>query len=128
MPLALVPGCPAKRDAVIEGAIVPDLGRLADHYPHAVIDEEPPSDRGARVYFNAGQPAPDMRDEAPEPLQIRRPQKMAEAMEHHGVESRVARDHFPGVPRSGIALEHDCNLLLQAAEHGLFQGCRVMNL
>src|SRR5699024_10856513 len=39
----------AQRDPVVEHAVVADLGGLADHHAHAVVDEEPATDTGAGV-------------------------------------------------------------------------------
>ena len=38
----------AERDALIDRHVVADLGGLADHHAHAVIDEEAPADLRAR--------------------------------------------------------------------------------
>ena len=35
---------PPKRNALIDGHVVADLGGLADDHAHAVIDEEAPAD------------------------------------------------------------------------------------
>src|SRR5512135_3241873 len=44
MALAMLPGSAAQGHAVIHGHVVADLGRLADHHAHAVVDEEAPAD------------------------------------------------------------------------------------
>ena len=47
VPLARLAREPAQGDAVVDQHVVADLGRLADHHPHAVVDEEPPPQPGA---------------------------------------------------------------------------------
>ena len=51
--------------ALIEGAVVPDLSRLADHDAHPMIDENALADACAGVNFDAGQHPTDMRGEPP---------------------------------------------------------------
>ena len=53
----------AQGDTLIEGHIVADLGGLADHHAHAVIDEEAPPDPRARVDLDPGHEAADLGDE-----------------------------------------------------------------
>ena len=50
-PPRLLPGS-TKRDALVEGHVVADDGRLADHDPHAVVDEEAATYHRARVYLH----------------------------------------------------------------------------
>jgi len=54
----------AQSDPVIKREVIADFCGLADDKPHTVIDENPASDSGGRVYFNAGQHAPDLGNEA----------------------------------------------------------------
>ncbi len=58
MTLALLPAGTAQSDTVLQRAIVAYLRRFTNHHAHAMIDEETPADRGAGMYFNAGQPTP----------------------------------------------------------------------
>src|SRR5690606_27361495 len=51
-------------DALVEEAVVPDDGGLANHDSHAVIDYESPPDAGPGMDLDAGETAPKMRDEA----------------------------------------------------------------
>ena len=47
MAFALVQAGAAQRDAVVERHIRANFGRLADHDPHAVVDEEARANGGA---------------------------------------------------------------------------------
>jgi hypothetical protein len=49
--LALETGA-AERHALVQGHVVADLRRLADHDPHAVVDEHAGPDARARVYLD----------------------------------------------------------------------------
>ena len=53
----------AERHALVERDIVTDLRSFADHHPHAVIDEYPPSDACSGVDLNAGEHTANMRNE-----------------------------------------------------------------
>mgnify|MGYP000972671947 CR=1 FL=1 len=44
-------------DAVVDHHVVADLGRLADHHAHAMVDEEAPTDGGTRMDLDAGEEA-----------------------------------------------------------------------
>src|SRR5688572_19992928 len=96
----------AERHALVNSAVVADFRRLADHYAHAVIDEDAPADLHRRMDLDAGEPAADVRAEAAGPAQAVRPQPVADAVEEDGVQAGVAGQHFPGRARGRIALEH----------------------
>ncbi len=50
----------AQGDLVIKGDIIADLGSLADHDAHAVVDEETPADHRAGMDLNPGEPTGDL--------------------------------------------------------------------
>jgi hypothetical protein len=64
MALALVPGGAAQGDAVVEGDVIADLGRLADHDAGPMIDEEAAADRAPGVDVDIGQRPPEEGQEA----------------------------------------------------------------
>ncbi len=51
----------AQRDALVEQNVVADLGGLADHHAHAVVDEAAPSDHGAGMDLDSGHRADELR-------------------------------------------------------------------
>ena len=55
MAFTFVPADAPQRDAVIERHVIPDLGSLADHHPHAVVNEKPASDGRTGMDLNPGQ-------------------------------------------------------------------------
>src|SRR5262245_28827586 len=117
MALALVPGRASKCDAVVERAVVGDLGGLSDDDAHAVVDEEAPADGGARMDLDAREPARQMGREPRKPLEARLPQAVGESVEQHGVETRVASDYFPRIPGRRITLEHDRDFFSYPGKH-----------
>ena len=97
MALALVPRRAAERDAVIERAIVADLGRFADDDAHAVVDEHPPADGGARVDLDAGRRSgSSARASAAASASRARHSRLATARcQTQRVQARIAGEHFP---------------------------------
>ena len=59
---------------MVERAVVADLGGLADHHPHPVIDEEAAADPRPRVDLDARQPAGNVGYEPREPFEAQIPQ------------------------------------------------------
>ena len=65
---------------MIERAIVSYDGGFAYHHAHAVVDEDAVAYASPRVYFNAGQPAGQVRAKTREPIQVFLPQEMRHAV------------------------------------------------
>ena len=86
----------AERHALVDGAVVADFRGLADHHAHAVVDEHAPADLRAGMDLDAGEPAADVRGEAPEPAQAVRSRTSARAC---GCRWRAARDSRSALPR-----------------------------
>ena len=59
--LRAFPDAGAQRDALVDRAVVADLGGLADDDTHAVIDEEAATNGGARVNLNPSPETGDLR-------------------------------------------------------------------
>src|SRR2546423_13889280 len=93
---ALLAGRPsaAQRHTVIKGAVVADLGGLADNPTHAVIDEQPAAHCGAGMGLDAGQHPPDMRDEAAQEVEAALPQPMPGPEREHGLVTCVTHHDF----------------------------------
>ena len=64
MALAHVLAGAAQGDAVVNQAVVPDLGGLADDKAHAVVDDQALADGGAGVDLDAGAAAAGLGDQA----------------------------------------------------------------
>src|SRR3954466_4481909 len=108
----------AERHALIDGAAVADLGRLADHHAHAVVDEHARADLRARMDLDAGEPAPEVRGEAPEPGEAVQPEPARELVDVDGVQPRVAGEDFPGRARRRVALQDAGYVAAQLGKHG----------
>ena len=102
---SLLAGRPSatQRHTVIKGAVVADLGGLADHDTHAVIDEQPAADAGAGMDLDAGQHPPDMRDEAAQEVEAALPQPMRGPEIEQGLETGVTQHDFQPRARRRIA-------------------------
>ena len=107
----------AQRDVVVERHVVADFRRLADHDAHAVVDEEPIADLHAGVNLDARQEAPEMRDEAPQKLEVAVPRPMRHAVELDRVKTRVAQNDLQARAHRRVALEDDIYIFAKSLEH-----------
>src|SRR5882672_10248102 len=102
---------------MVDRAIVTDQRGFADHDTHAVVDEEAPADRGARMDFYAGQPAADVGQEARQPFEIPTPQPVRKPVKQQCVKPGIAGDDLPARARSRIAVEYDAYLFPDSVQH-----------
>jgi hypothetical protein len=103
----------AEGHALVEHHPVADLGRLADHHAHAVIDEEAPADRGAGVDLDACEEARELGDQAGEEGHAPPVDGVGETMEQQRVQAGVEQHLGQGVGRGVVA--KDCPHVV--AEH-----------
>src|SRR5205823_11813625 len=91
MTLDLFPLDAAKRDAVIQRAVIADLRGFADDHAHSVVDEDAAADRRPGMDFDPCEPSPPVGQPARKPAEAGSPQGMRHpAMPSQGVQSRVA--------------------------------------
>ena len=69
-----------------------------------MVDEDPMADLGARVDLHAGEGAPHLGEQPWQQRQAQPPQAVAEAVQHQGVEARVAEQDLHGSARGRVAL------------------------
>src|SRR5262245_25937973 len=117
MTLALVPGSAAERNAVIEPAIVTDIGCFSDHDAHAVVDEKASADGRPGMDLDPSEPPREMRDETRQPFESEFPHPMGKPVELKRVKSWITSDDFPIRTGCRITLENDSHLLFQTIEH-----------
>src|SRR5882672_290213 len=120
--LALVPGRPTERHAMIERAVVPELRGLADDHAHAVVDENPAADRRARVDLDPREEPRAVGREPPQPAQLHAPQRVRKAVDEKGMKARVAGNDLPGRARRGVAVEHAGYVFADSGKHRLSVG------
>ena len=113
MALAFVGARPAERDALVQRDVVTDLRRLADHDPHAVIDEDAPADRRRGVDVDAGQEAAQVADDPRRELDAATPEPVRHAIQHERVHAGIRQHHLEARTRRGVALEDDLDVLLE---------------
>ena len=86
--------CSAQGDALIDRAVVADLGGLADDDADAMIDEQAAADLRAGMDVDRRQDAPEMRHEPAREMPAAPPEPMAKPMEQQHLEPGVAEDDF----------------------------------
>jgi hypothetical protein len=97
--------------------VVADLGGLADHHAHAVIDEHSPPYARAGMDLDARQNAADVRRRATDPAQAMPPEPMRDLVQPERMQARVARQHFPMIARRRIAVEDGIDVFSKSLEH-----------
>ena len=117
MPLALVPAGSTQRHALIESDIIADLGCLADHDAHAVIDKETTTDLCARMNLDPGQPTAERRHQTPQPFPAHPPAGMRDTVQPDGMQAWIASQHLKGIARRRITMEYALNVFPHTLEH-----------
>ena len=84
----------AQGDAVVDGAVVADLGGLAKDDAHAVVDEQPAADGGAGVNLDAGLVAAPLADPPGQEKVAPLVQPVGDAVVHQDVKARVQQHDF----------------------------------
>ena len=82
----------AQGNAVIDRAVIADLGRFAKHNAHAMVNEQPVADLGTGVDLNAGQVAGQLADEARQEETLVTVQKMCNFVRYQHMETGVQND------------------------------------
>lgn len=102
---------------MVERAVIANIGRLPYDHTHPVVDEYATPYCGARMNFDPGQPAADMRSKAGQPFQLHAPQLVGQAVDDDGVKTGVGGDDFKRRARCRIAIEHDRNIFPELVDY-----------
>ncbi len=109
----------AQRDAVVDRAAVADLGGLADHHTHGMVEEHALADFGAGMDLDAGEPACNMRGETPQPGEAVVPEPVRRPVQDERVQARITGQDLPGAARGRITVEDALDIGAKTGEHGL---------
>src|SRR5262249_53915641 len=90
--------------------------RLADHDPHAMVDEETAADRGAGMDLDAGRDPADMRQEAARQPPVGAPQPVGQAIDHEGMEAGIAQHDLGPRPGGGVPRQNAVNVVAELLE------------
>ena len=107
---ALVKRGAAQGHALIDGATIANLSRLAHHHAHGVVKEHLVADLGARVNLDAGEKTSHMGNKATQPFQAMVPAPVGTPVQDHGMQARVASQNFPGAAGGGVAVKNALNV------------------
>src|SRR6185503_19639039 len=94
----------AERHALVEGHVVADLRRLADHDPHAVVDEHAAPDARARVYLDAREEPRHVRDEPRRDPPSGAPETVRQPVKGEGVNAGITEHDLEPAPRRRVPL------------------------
>ncbi len=110
-------GDAAQRDAVIQGDVVAHLGRLANHHAHAVVNEEAFADLGAGMDFDAGEEAPDVRQEAAKQSPASLPGGVRKTIDLERVEAGITQKDLEARLDRRITVKDNVDLFAKSLEH-----------
>ena len=122
--LHLFPAHAAQRHVMIKGDVLADFCGFANHRRHAVINEEARPDGGARMDFDAGQPAREVADAPADQIETVAPEQMRQPVEPDGVEARIEEKHLERAARRRVPVEHRLQIAVKLlADESLRQVC-----
>ena len=120
MALADVLAGAAERHALIEQTVVADLGRLADHDPGAVVNDQTAADLRAGVYFNSGPHFRPLRDRARDKKAAMPVKPVRDAVIDRRVQA-VVQQHDLDCRARGRVVSFVCPDILQQMQRQLLQ-------
>ena len=102
MALAGVLAGAAQRHAVVDGAVVPDLGGLPEHNTHAVVNEQLAADFGAGMDLDAGEMPRQLTDEPCAEKPFVPIQKMCDLVRDQHMKTGIQNDDLRHIARGGV--------------------------
>ena len=101
--LALILAGTAQGNPVVDEAVVPHLGGLADDDAHTVVDDEAAADLGPGVDLDARPEAAPLGDEAGQKFQVMTVEKMGDAVVNGGVYAGIEQENLQLAPGRRVA-------------------------
>jgi len=105
---------------LVQQNVIADLGSLANHHTHAVIDEATRSNGGARVNFNARCKAGELRQDTCRQRKSCAVHLVPQPVQQNGMKTGIAEENFDGALRGRIAAENRVDLLPDGSEHDAY--------
>ena len=106
----------AEGDAVVDGAVVADLGGLADDDAHAVVDEQTAADFSAGVYLDAGHMPRELRKGTREEKVLVLIEPVCLAVVKQSMEALIEEDDLERGARRRVAVADRTSVVEQALE------------
>jgi hypothetical protein len=96
----------AQGHALVDRHVVAHLGRLTDHDPHPMIDEQPPPDPGSRMDLHPRHRCRTERNDSRQQRHTGRKQRMRNAVSQERLHPSIRQEHLhpPHAPRGRVAL------------------------
>src|SRR5271154_7051297 len=111
MPFALFFAGAPQGYTLVKRDIVANEGRLANHCAHAVVDEQTPSDLGARVNLDSRKHARNLRDKSRRKAYAVAPEPVAQVVCPHRVQSRIQEYDLEVGARRRVGFKDSRNIL-----------------
>ena len=106
----------AQGHAVVDRAVVADLGGLADDDTHAVVDEQAAANGRARVDLHAGHGACKLRDHTRQKEALVQVQPVGQTVVNHRVKARIEQKYLGGRAGCRVALANGTCILNEFSE------------
>ena len=103
---------------LVEGAVVPDLGGLADDDAHTVVDEQTLADGRTGVDLNTRCRASKLADGTGREIVLRQVELVRHAVGENGVYARIQEQDLHITARSGVALTDGVNVVADLSLDG----------
>ena len=106
-----------QRHALVNGAAITNLGGLAHHHPHRMVKKHPLANACAGMDFYASQKPGNVRDKAPQPLEILLPAPVGWPVQEHRMQARVTGDDLPAAAGRRVAVKNALNVGADSGKH-----------
>jgi len=123
---AVFAGAPQGHTLIQDDVISDDSG-LADYNAHAMVNKESAANRCARVYFNSRKPTYQLRYKASQQSEPQPVERMSYPVQHDGMQSRVAQQHFEHAGCRGVFAENCVDLFPYRAQHIRFDASTLLS-
>jgi len=107
---------PSQGYPLVEGAVIADLGRLADDHAGPVVDEEAIADAGSGMDLDAGDGAAQVGDDPRREVEAPVPEGVGQAVSLAGVEAWIGQDDLQGAAGRRVPLQCRLNIPSHATE------------
>jgi hypothetical protein len=84
-----------------------------------MVNKEAPSDGGAGMYLDPGEQSRDIGKNPGQPFELHAPQPVTQAMQQHGVQTRVGRQYLEGSACGRIAFKDALDVFFDSFEHSV---------
>lgn len=109
--------CPSQCHSLINGAVISDFRRFADHDSTTMIDENPPANDRSGMDLDTGCNSRQMRKEPCEPFQAVIPAPVRSPVNENGLKSGITGQNLPRIAGGWITFNNTFDIFAKTTEH-----------